>query len=100
MIAAWPGSHRGRLFRWTAFSALLAMFLLGHQIEEMFFWPMGAAAYLIALGAIVLEIARVITGGIARPQGRPRLPWLWRRRLGAPKPACSLLSLSAAFCLR
>ncbi|MGI4977233.1 MAG: hypothetical protein ACRYG6_09850, partial [Janthinobacterium lividum] len=43
--------------------AVLAFFLLGHQVAEMFYWPMGAAAYVGAIAALTLLVMLVLRGG-------------------------------------
>ena len=52
--------------------SLLALFLLGHEVSELFFWPAGTAAYLVTLGAVTAAFflridrrATGITGGTA-----------------------------------
>jgi hypothetical protein len=42
--------------------AVLAFFLLGHQVAEMFYWPMGAAAYMAAIAALALLVMLVLRG--------------------------------------
>ncbi len=42
--------------------ATLAFFLLGHQVGEMFYWPMGAAAYMGALAGLALLVMLVLRG--------------------------------------
>lgn len=50
-----PSSYRGVLrYRLLLSLALLAMFLVGHPISELFYWPAGSAAYLPTLAAIVV----------------------------------------------
>jgi hypothetical protein len=51
-------AHRNRAGRRWALvpMALLAMFLLGHPVSELFYWPMGALAYLPSLAAIALVL--------------------------------------------
>jgi hypothetical protein len=46
---------------------LLAMFLLGHSITEMFFWPVGAAAYMLTLSAITLELGLLLDRDMTMP---------------------------------
>ncbi len=65
-----PGPRQGRGARILLALAVLAMFLLGHQVAEVFFWPMGAAAYMTAL-ACLTWLAMLIVGGRHRtPRGR------------------------------
>ncbi len=42
--------------------AVLAFFLLGHQVAEMFYWPMGAAAYMTAIAALTCLVMLVLRG--------------------------------------
>ena len=42
--------------------AVLAFFLLGHQVAEMFYWPMGAAAYVGAIAALTFVVMLVLRG--------------------------------------
>lgn len=70
LAAAWWGGRDGRLPRIAIGLTLIAMFLLGHQINEMFFWPMAAAPYLLALPAIVVAVFAVIGGHTQSASGR------------------------------
>jgi hypothetical protein len=47
--------------------SLLAMFLLGHPIAEMFFWPVGAAAYMLTLSAVTLEFGLLLDRNVTTP---------------------------------
>jgi hypothetical protein len=58
------------LSRLTLGLSLVAMFLLGHGISEMFYWPMAASAYLPALAGITVAAFQIIDGGTATPRGR------------------------------
>ena len=51
-------------------SSLLAMFLIGHPVGEMFYWPVGAAAYLTTLAALCALLFLLLDGAIARTGGR------------------------------
>ncbi len=42
--------------------ATLCMFLLGHPVAEMFYWPAGAVAYLTTLAAATLALFLIIDG--------------------------------------
>lgn len=68
--AAWWGGIGGRLPRLGLGLTVAAMFLLGHQINEMFFWPMAAAPYLLALPALVVAVFAIIGGHTQRMAGR------------------------------
>ena len=59
-----PGAEgvQARRARGLAVLAVLAFFLLGHQVAEMFYWPMGAAAYLGAIAALTLAVMLVLRG--------------------------------------
>ncbi|MBV9786455.1 MAG: hypothetical protein JO264_21850 [Acidisphaera sp.] len=50
--------------------SVVAMFLLRHPIDELFYWPMGAAAYLAALSALTFLTFLVVRGGPATSRGR------------------------------
>ena len=69
VAAAWHGAATGRLFRIAIGSTVAAMFLLGHQINEMLFWPAGAA-YPISLAAITAATLLTINGCTASRGGR------------------------------
>ncbi len=57
-----PGGAMGRRARGLVVLAVLAFFLLGHQVAEMFYWPMGAAAYVGAIAALTLLVMLVLRG--------------------------------------
>ena len=44
---------------WLVTSAILALFLLGHPVAEVFYWPMGAGAYVLGLAAITYVVLRL-----------------------------------------
>ena len=50
--------------------AVLTSFLLGHPVAEMFYWPMGAAAYLPCLAGISYFVVAVLDGRLAGVGGR------------------------------
>ncbi len=56
------GGATGRRARGLVVLAVLAFFLLGHQVAEMFYWPMGAAAYVGAIAALTLLVMLVLRG--------------------------------------
>lgn len=60
-----------------------AMFLLGHGLNDLFFWPMGAAPYLLDLTGIAVVTFQVISGGVVRPAGQ------WACALGLALAATS-----------
>jgi hypothetical protein len=62
-----PGPLRSLLL--FAFTPI-AFFLLGHSLGELFFWPVGAAAYLTTLSAITLCFFQLAFGLTENPAGR------------------------------
>ncbi len=50
-------------------STLLAMFLLGHGVSEMYYWPAGVAAYVPSLAGAALLLSMSMTGS---PKGKRR----------------------------
>ena len=56
------GAGHPRRARGLIVLAVLAFFLLGHQVAEMFYWPMGAAAYVGAIAALTLLVMLVLRG--------------------------------------
>jgi len=64
--------RRGAGLVWTGLlvAAVLAAFLLGHPIGEMFYWPMGALAYLPALAGVTCAAFLIVRG---LTDGRRRL---------------------------
>jgi len=68
VITIRPSSYRGVLrYRLLLSLALLAMFLVGHPISELFYWPAGSAAYLPTLAAIVVAFFLLIDRRRATP---------------------------------
>jgi hypothetical protein len=51
---AWKRHGVNLVFALIVPLSLLCMFLLGHPVSEIFYWPMGALAYIPTLAAIVL----------------------------------------------
>ncbi len=49
---------------------LMALFLAGGGLTEVFYWPVGAAAYLPTLAATLLFFWQVVYGRLASEQGR------------------------------
>jgi len=63
-----PARYRGVLrYRLLLSLALLAMFLVGHPISELLYWPAGSAAYLPTLAAIVVAFFLLIDRWRATP---------------------------------
>ncbi|MGI3778379.1 MAG: hypothetical protein ACRYGC_13900 [Janthinobacterium lividum] len=56
------GTGTARRARALVVLAVPAFFLLGHQVAEMFYWPMGAAAYMGAIAALTLLVMLVLRG--------------------------------------
>lgn len=50
--------------------AVLAAFLLGHSVAEMFYWPMGAAAYLPSLAGMTYLTLAILDGQLSTRRGR------------------------------
>jgi hypothetical protein len=59
-----------RLNRGLMSLSVVAMFLLVHPIAEMFYWPLGAAAYVPSLSAITFVTFVVVRGGPQTPRGK------------------------------
>lgn len=70
IAAAWQSDRAGRLSRLSVAASVLAMFLLGHRINYLFYWPMGAAPYLLDLTGITVVVFQVVFGGTTRRLGR------------------------------
>ncbi len=64
--------RRGKGLVWTGLivAAVLAGFLLGHPIGEMFYWPMGALAYLPALAGVTCAAFLIVRGLAGASAGR------------------------------
>lgn len=65
---AGPGTNR--LARLLLASVLMAAFLLGHRVAEMFYWPMGALAYMTTLAAVSLLVFEVAEERWRTPAGQ------------------------------
>jgi hypothetical protein len=50
--------------------SILAMFLVGHPVSELFFWPVGAAAYLTTLAAMTCVFFMALDGRTETQSGR------------------------------
>ena len=70
VAAAWQRGSSGVLPRLALALSVLAMFLLGHRINDLFYWPVGAAPYLLDLAGISVVTFQVVAGGTARPLAR------------------------------
>jgi hypothetical protein len=70
VCAVWQRSQPGLLPRLALALATLAMFLLGRPIATLFYWPMGAAAYLLALMGIVVVTFQTLGGRTTSPLGQ------------------------------
>lgn len=68
--AGWQRGSAGLLPRLTVAATVLAMFLLGHRINYLFYWPMGTAPYLLDLTGITVVVFQVVFAGTSRPAGR------------------------------
>ncbi len=68
--------------------ATLCMFLLGHPVAEMFYWPAGAVAYLTTLAATTLALFLIIDGRTGSRSGMVAL--------SAALTACAASSESGA----
>jgi len=51
-------------------ASILASFLLGHSVAEMFYWPMGAVAYLPTLAAVTYLVLALLDGRLETRGGR------------------------------
>ncbi len=61
--AALASARRAALARRVLIGlATLCMFLLGHPVAEMFYWPAGAVAYLTTLAATTLALFLIVDG--------------------------------------
>jgi len=58
------------LYRLSFGFCLATMFLLGHPIDDMFFWLMGGSPYVVALAALVVATFQILDGASRRGTGR------------------------------
>ncbi len=70
LLPAWAGAPRARGGRVFAGLAMLALFLVGHPVQEVFFWPAGGLSYLPTLAGAAwlfwcVADARRVAGGAA-----------------------------------
>lgn len=63
----------GLIWRLLAAASLLAIFVVGRRPTEIFYWPVGAAAYLLALAALTLSFFLLADGRTATRAGRSLL---------------------------
>ncbi len=66
MAAIRPWRRPGRVARWGLLLGLPVLFLLAAPVQEMWFWPMGAFAYLPALGGVGFAVLAVAGPGLRR----------------------------------
>jgi hypothetical protein len=69
VAAAKPWRSPGRIARAALVLSLPALFLLSGPVEEMYFWPYGALAYVPALGAACFAVIRVAGPGLGARHG-------------------------------
>ncbi len=60
--AIWRPRMLGAPWRLAVALSVLAMFLLGHVVNEMFYWPQASAPYLLALAGMAVTALRLIGG--------------------------------------
>jgi len=70
LAPAWYRGTTGLRPRLAVATTALAMFLLGRRIFELFYWPMGTAAYLLSLVGIVMVTFQTIAGRTASARAR------------------------------
>lgn len=63
-------THGSRLDRLMISAVILCLFLLGHPLAEVFYWPLGAVAYAITLAAITALTFQYLDGQPTRPSGQ------------------------------
>ncbi len=61
-----PWRRPGRVARWALLLGLPLLFLLAAPVEEMWYWPLGAFAYLPALGGVCFAVLAVAGPGLRR----------------------------------
>ncbi len=61
-----PWRRPGRAARWALLLGLPVLFLLAGPVGEMWYWPLGAFAYLPALGGIGFTVLRMAGPGLRR----------------------------------
>lgn len=61
-----PWRRPGRIARWALLLGLPLLFLLATPVEEMWYWPLGAFAYLPALGGVCFAVLAVAGPGLRR----------------------------------
>jgi hypothetical protein len=70
VAVAWQRGSPGILPRLTLALTLIAMFLLGHQIYDVFYWTLGTAPYLLYLVGITIVTFQVAAGGVLLPSAQ------------------------------
>jgi hypothetical protein len=50
--------------------SVATLLLLGHPVAELFYWPMGMAAYLLTVTAMVVGTIQILDGGLETARGR------------------------------
>ncbi|HVY17449.1 MAG TPA: hypothetical protein VHB27_19660, partial [Rhodopila sp.] len=74
VLAACRRSGRaGRLARFAVGFAVLALLLLGHPLNEAFYWPVSAAAYVPALAGVAVVTVRLVLTDTGTMAGRDRV---------------------------
>ena len=72
LAALRPWRRPGRGARWALALGLPALFLMAGPVAELWYWPVGALAYMPALGA-----AGYVTLVLAGPGATARRDWVW-----------------------
>ena len=72
LVPAWlaPAGGAGRAARLVFALSLLALFIVGHDSGELFYWPLGGITYLPMLAAMSLHVFLILDGRTATPAGR------------------------------
>jgi hypothetical protein len=70
LAATWQRGGAGWFARLAMASTALAMFWLGHRINDLFYWPMGATPYVLDLTGIAVVTMQVVAGGTQWRGGR------------------------------
>jgi len=70
VAVAWQHHSPRILPRVTLALTLIAMFLLGHRIYDVFFWTLGTVPYLLNLLSITIVTFQVVAGGVSLPRVR------------------------------
>jgi hypothetical protein len=70
VASIWRRDSSVPLYRLNVALCVVAMFLLGHKINEMFYWPMAAAPYVQSLAALTAATFLILNGDIGHSSGR------------------------------